>query len=395
MSDKNFSRRNFLGLTGMAGAGLALSGFPLTAAQPVPTAAYAAKVFKMGIIGCGNRSKAIIDALNSVPEIEMTALCDIVPHKMGQRAALIKTGVKPKFVNSLQELLKMTELDCIAVITPNDTHRDIVIAALEAGKHVWCEKPLALTVAECNDIIGAVERTRRSFQVGHQRRHAKSYQILVDTIRNKPFLGKVLQSSLFDYRGDWRVPEADEYPAGTPYWRLDQKRSGGVVYEMGAHIIDVNNWVFDSEPVAICSLQGVNNFTLRKRDSSDHAGVVVQYANGSMMNYGGNVYNYGSTVLDTFFCATGTVQMGNGTLSVKYGSPPGFPKPNDLPQPEEISLSGGGSPDVEQLKYFAKVMDGKEKPYPDCYIGRRCVQVMEGSLRAAAERRVIDVRELG
>ena len=397
MSNQNLSRRNFIGLTGLAGAGLALSGNLANAAQSFSTVAPAGKTYKLGLIGCGNRSKAIIEALNRVPELEMTAFCDIVPHKMGQRAQLIKTGVKPKFVNSLDELLKMKELDCIAVITPNDTHRDIVIASLEAGKHVWCEKPLAMTVAECNDMIGAMERTGKALQIGHQRRHSSAYRKLIDTLRNKP-LGNVLQSSLFDFRGDWRVPDADEYPAGTAYWRLDQKRSGGVVYEMGAHIIDVNNWVFDSEPVSICSIQGVNNFTLRKRDSSDHAGVVVQYANGSVMNYGGNVYNYGAKVYDTFFCVNGTVQMGDGRLYLRYGSPPGFPKPDNIPQPEEISLrdeNREGDGVVEQLRHFIKVMDGDEKPYPNAYTARQCVQIMQGSVVAAVARRVIDVRELG
>jgi len=396
---KNFSRREFIGVSSLAGIGMALSGTPLLA-QPsaiLTGAIVTARKFKIGLIGCGNRSKAIIDALNSVPEIEIAALCDIVPHKMGQRAQLIKTGDKPKFVNSLDELLKMNELDAIGVITPNDTHKDIVIAALEAGKHVFCEKPMAMTVAECNEMIGATERTRKALQIGNQRRHSGEYKALIEAIRTKP-VGKVLQSSLFDFRGDWRVPDPDEYPADTPYWRLSQKRSGGVVYEMGAHIIDVNNWVFDSEPVSVCCLQGINNFTLRKRDSSDHAGVVVQYANGSMMNYGGNVYNYGSTVLDTFFAVNATLQMGGGKLSINYGFPAGFPKPKDLPASEQISLVGNnreGDGVIEELRYFAQVMDGKEKPYPDGYIGRQCVKIMEASVLSALEKRVIDVKELG
>jgi predicted dehydrogenase len=396
---KKLSRRKFIGMSSLAGIGLALSGTPLLAQSSVTQieALVTSKKFKMGIIGCGNRSKQLIGALNSVQEIEITALCDIVPHKMEQRSLLIKGGPKPKFVNSLDELLKMNELDCICVVTPNDTHKSIVIQALEAGKHVFCEKPMALTVADCNEMIGAVERTRKALQIGHQRRHSEEWKLLADTIHSKP-LGKILQSSLYDFRGDWRVPEADEYPAGVEYWRLNQKRSGGVVYEMGAHIIDVNNWIFDSDPVSICSLQGVNNFSLRKRDSSDHAGVLAEYANGALMNYGGNVYNYGSTALDTFFCVGGTVQLGDGILSIKYGSPAGFPAPKDIPAPEQISLKARnqeGDGTAEQFRHFAQVMDGKATAFPDGYIGRRCVQVMEGSVRSAQARRVIDVKELG
>lgn len=393
----NLSRRRFLELSSLAGLGMAFSGSnPVMASVPTIEAVSGQK-FKMGVIGCGNRSKTIIGALNKVPEIEITALCDIVPHKMEQRAQLIKSSVKPKFINSLEELLQL-DLDAVAVITPNNTHKDIVIACLEAGKNVFCEKPMALTVADCNEMIGAVERTGKALQIGTQRRHSSEYKKLVEVVRNKP-VGKILQSSLFDYRGDWRVPAADEYPSGTPYWRMNQALSGGVVYEMGAHIIDVNNWVFDSEPISVCSLQGVNNYSLRKRDSSDHAGVLVEYANGALMNYGGNVYNYGSKAFDTFFGVNGTIQMGAGEIAIKYGSPSGFPKPANMPKPEVIKTTGvdpaEGDGVTMQLKHFAKVLAGKEKAYPDGYIGRQTIQILEGSVRAAQERRVIDVKDLG
>jgi len=400
MKDKGLTRRNFITMGGLAGGSLLLGGHEAiakTIAGVSQSAGVAASKYKVAIIGCGNRSKALIGALNSVPELEMAVLCDIVPHKMEQRAQLIKTGVKPKYMANMREVFDMSDIDAVVVVTPNDTHREVVIAAMEAGKHVFCEKPLALTVADCNEMIGVAERTRRHLQIGHQRRHSGEYLTLIESVREKP-VGKILQSSLYDFRGDWRVPDADEYPADTPYWRLSQKRSGGVVYEMGAHIIDVNNWVFDSEPVAVVSLQGVNNFSLRKRDSADHAGVLAYYANGSLMNYGGNVYNYGSTALDTFFAVNATLQMGGGMLEIKYGSAPGFPKPKDLPQPEKIALKANnreGDGVVEQFRHFVKVLDGKAKPWPDGYTARMVVQIMEGSVRSAVEKRVIDVKELG
>jgi predicted dehydrogenase len=404
MNNKSsFSRRNFIGVSGIVGSGIALSGSTVLAnsSQLNPLGfqtAQAGKKYKIGIIGCGNRSKAIIGALNSVPEIEIAALCDIVPHKMEQRAQLIKGNVtKPRYIKTVEELLKQSDLDAVAVITPNYTHKEIVIACLEAGKNVFCEKPMALTVADCNEMIGAVERTNKALQIGNQRRHSSVYKKLIEIIRTKP-VGKILQSTLYDFRGDWRVPDADEYPAGTPYWRLDQKLSGGVVYEMGAHIIDVNNWLFDSEPESVCSLQGVNNFSLRKRDSSDHSGVIVQYANGAMMNYGSNVYNYGSDALDTFFGVGATVQMGNDKVVIKYGYPKGFDNPQKLPENEIIPLNGNNPESegvVEELKHFAKVLAGEAKAYPDGHIAKQTVKICEASVRSAKERRVIDVRELG
>ncbi len=381
-------------MSGVTSGGIAISSTPLFAQSLSKEGAEPGKKYKMGIVGCGNRSKTIIGALNSVPEIEIAALCDIVEHKMGQRAELIKDGPKPQFYNDMKEMLKRDDLDAIAVITPNYTHKELVIAALEAGKHVFCEKPMALTVADCNEMIGAVQRSHKSLQIGTQRRHSNGYKLLVETIRTK-IEGKILHSDLFDYRGDWRVPAPDEYPKGVGYWRLDQSKSGGVAYEMGAHIIDVNNWVFDSEPISVSSIQGINDPTLRKRDSMDHAGILVRYANNALMNYGGNVYNYGASAEDTFFGVNGSVQMGKGVITVNYGYPNGFKDPAELPKPETIPLPGGGDGVVEELKHFALVLAGKAKAYPDGYIARQSIQILEGSVRSAKERREIDVDELG
>jgi len=394
----NLSRRKFIGqsLAGAAGAGLInLYGNPLFAqttagskSQTKPGA-----VYKIGIVGCGNRSKVIIGSLNSVPQIEISALCDILPHKIEQRAALIKQGPKPKFFTDYEKMLRDIELDAVAVITPPTLHKDQSIAAMEAGKHVFCEKPMALTVADCNAMLRVAEKTGKALQIGTQRRHAEDYRLLVEVIRTAP-IGVVVYSDLNDYRGDWRVPEADEYPTGVSYWRLDQAQSGGAVFEMGAHIIDVNNWIMDSEPVAVSSIQGVNNPLLRKRDSMDHGGVMVRYANGALMNYGSVVYNYGPTAPDTFFGTQGTVQFGGGNLSVSYGRPRGVELPTQPPASFQKPLPKGGG-ELAQLKHFAAVLAGEQKPYPDGTIGRQTVQICEGAVCASRERREINIKELG
>lgn len=150
-------------------------------------------------------------------------------------------------------------------------------------------------------------------------------------------------------------------------------------------------------PALSSNLKGVNNFSLRKRNSSDHAGVLVEYANGAFLNYGSNVYNYGASAMDTFFCVNGTVQIGKGEIHIGYGYPKGFPISRNLPENEIVSAKGDnpeGEGVVEELKHFANVLAGNAKPYPDGYIGRQTVQICEGSVRSAKERRVIDVKEL-
>src|SRR5687768_13423085 len=264
MDSSQSTRRRFIKDSLIAGEAAALAlwmGDRVLAAesQPLLTSKRTdGTAYKIGIIGCGNRSKAHIAALNDVREIDVAALCDVLPHKMDQRAALIKNKAEPRKYTDIEKMLAQEDLDAVAVVLPNHLHKMATLAALQARKHVFCEKPMALTVADCNEMIAASERARKAIQIGTQRRHGNGYKKAVEAIRSAP-VGKILSSAVNSYRGDWRVPAADEYPAGVPYWRMIQEQCGGVVYEMGAHTIDVNNWIFDSEPVTVVSVQGVNN----------------------------------------------------------------------------------------------------------------------------------------
>jgi predicted dehydrogenase len=289
-------------------------------------------------------------------------------------------------------MLQQEDLDAIAVILPNHLHKRAAIAALQAGKHVFCEKPMALTVADCNEMIAVSERTRKAIQIGTQRRHSNRYKKAVETIRNAS-VGRILSSDINSYRGDWRVPAEDEYPPGVEYWRLNQDKCGGVVYEMGAHIIDVNNWIFDSEPLTVVSLQGVNDLALRTRNSTDHGGVLVRYANGALMNYGGNLYANGPSGADYFFAVNGTIKLGEGVLEINYGYARGFPTKDPLPKPVKIKLSGGDGTS-DQWNYFAKVLAGQAEPYPNGYMGRQSIQICQGAIISAQEGIVVNVNDL-
>lgn len=397
MSAKQISRRKFIGEGLVAGQAAALT---LLAGQSVLAGNRQSSIdkpshggpYKVGILGCGNRTKAHLSSLNEVAEIQVAALCDVVPHKMDQRAELIRKRPQPRKYTDMEKMLQQQDLDAIAVVLPNHLHKMATIAALEAGKHVFCEKPMALTVADCNEMIAVSQRARRAIQIGTQRRHSNVYKKAVETIR-KASVGQILSSDVNSYRGDWRVPAEDEYPAGEEYWRLNQGKCGGVVYEMGAHTIDVNNWIFDSEPVTVVSLQGVNDLALRKRNSTDHGGVLVRYANDALMNYGGNLYAYGPSGADYFFAVNGTIKLGEGQLEITYGHARGIPSQEALPKPVKMKLSGGEGT-TEQWHYFARVLAGQADPYPNGYMGRQSIRICQGAIVSAQEKRVINVSEL-
>ena len=162
----------------------------------------------------------------------------------------------------------------------------------------------------------------------------------------------------------------------------------------GAHTIDLNNWIFDSEPVSVVSLQGVNDLALRKRDSMDHGGVLVRYANDALMNYGGNLYTHGSSGADYFFGEKGTAAIAEAKLEINYGRGKGIPGKNPTPPSVALDLPGGDGT-ADQWKYFAKVLAGEEKPYPDGHSGRQSIQICEGSVISAREGKIVNVKDLG
>ena len=398
MNPKPWTRRDFIKNSLIAGEAaaiaLAMGDQLLAAAEPLITSKRSdGTPYKIGIVGCGNRSKAHIAALNDVAEIEIAALCDVVAHKMDQRAELIKKKTVPQKYTELEKMLAQADLDAVAIVLPNYLHKMATIAALQAGKHVFCEKPMALTVADCNEMIAASEKARKAIQIGTQRRHGPAFIKAVDEIRKAP-VGKILSSAVNSYRGDWRVPAADEYAPGVKYWRLNQEQCGGVVYEMGAHTIDLNNWIFDSEPVTVVSLQGVNDLTLRPRDSMDYGGVLVRYANDAMMNYGGNLYTHGPAASDYFFAEKGTIALGEGKLDINYGHGTGIPGQSPLAAPTSIELAGGDGT-ADQWKYFAKVLAGEADPFPNGHSGRQSIQICEGSVISAREKKIVNVKDLG
>jgi len=405
MNSETSTRRDFikngLAVTEAAALAIALGGCAThsnsAAAQPAIAASphKSGEPYKLGILGCGNRAKAHIAALNNVPQIEIAALCDVVEHKMDQRSELItrKLQSPPRKYTDIDKMFAQEDLDAVAVVLPNHLHKMATIAALQAGKHVFCEKPMALTVADCNEMIAASEKAKRAIQIGTQRRHGEGFIKAVDTIRKSP-VGKILSSSVNSYRGDWRVPAADEYPAGTPYWRLIQSQCGGVVYEMGAHTIDLNNWIFDSEPVTVVRLQGVNDMILRKRDSTDHGGVLVRYANGALMNYGGNLYTHGQAGADYFFGEKGTIAIGEGKFEINYGRGTGIPGQDTEAASVQSSLKGADGTN-EQWHYFAKVLAGQAPPFPNGHSGRQSIQICQGAIVSAQEGKIVNVKDLG
>ncbi|MGX7420030.1 Gfo/Idh/MocA family protein [Carnobacterium gallinarum] len=192
---------------------------------------------KIGIIGCGGIANGKhMPSLKAVKEGEMVAFCDIVEERAVKAKADFGTS-ESKIYTDYQELLKDPTIDVIHVCTPNISHAEISIAAMEAGKHVMCEKPMAKTTKEAESMIEAAKRTGKKLTIGYQNRFRKDSTYL-QTICENNELGEIYYAKAHAIRR-----------RAVPTWGVfldEEAQGGGPLIDIGTHALDLTLWMMNN-----------------------------------------------------------------------------------------------------------------------------------------------------
>ena len=146
---------------------------------------------RIGIIGLGWFGEIHCETIAGIANMELAALCTRRPDRLAQQAA--KFGVRKTYAD-YREMLDDKDIDAVSIVTMWDQHTEPAIAALEAGKHVFLEKPMASTVADCNRIIAAAKRARGILQIGHICRFNPRYRMAKQAI-DEGRIGKIVSLS--------------------------------------------------------------------------------------------------------------------------------------------------------------------------------------------------------
>jgi predicted dehydrogenase len=188
MNNHPISRRDFLGRTAIAGAGISLTGTNLLRAKEAPPAP-ARKIgandrITLAVIGTNSRGLSHIESLGGIPGVEITYICDV---EDGAMAKGLKETAKwqknvPKGLRDFREALADQSLDAVTIATPDHWHTPMAILALAAGKHVYLEKPCSHNPHEGELLIQAVAKSGRVFQMGNQRRSFPNVQEVIKQI---------------------------------------------------------------------------------------------------------------------------------------------------------------------------------------------------------------------
>lgn len=284
------------------------------------------KRLTFGCIGMGRQMRGHLGGLLNRDDVQVLAVCDVDTTRRedakkraddAYSAKTDKTYRACDAYNDFRELLARKDIDAVVIATPDHWHAYIAIAAVRAGKDVYCEKPLTYNIHEALELVKAVRKNDRVFQTGSQQRSSKEFRIAAELVRNG-VLGRVdaVHTAFGDPAKPYAQPgEATEpgldwdlwcgpgplvayspflCPRGVheefPDWRKTWEFGGGMITDWGAHQIDIAQWALDKDGSGPVEIRAPKDWETAKR------GAQLVYADGTVLTHvrGKGVSFYGT-----------------------------------------------------------------------------------------------------
>jgi predicted dehydrogenase len=336
----NGSRRHFI----IKGSSLAAVGAGLVkgreAAAAEPQAVAPSDRVRFGVVGCKGMGWADMRSALKTKGVECVALADVDQSVLDERAkdALEAGGKTPRLYKDYRKLLEDKEIDAVVVGTPDHWHCLVLTDALAAGKHVYCEKPVANSIEEARVMLAATRKAGKVVQVGQWQRSGPQYQQALKMVRSGT-LGKIRLVKVWAYQG-WMKPVPvlpdSAPPKGVDYdmwlgpatkrpfnpnrfhfnfrWFWDY--AGGLMTDWGVHEIDIALWVMDAKaPKSVMASGGKVGYPDDASETPDTLQAVFEYDGFNMLwehATGIDGGNYGRTEGIAFIGNNGTLVVNRG-----------------------------------------------------------------------------------
>jgi glucose-fructose oxidoreductase len=273
---------------------------------------------------------------------------------------------------NFDSISKNPEIDVVYVVLPPSMHREYVVRAAAAGKHVWCEKPMAMSVAECQDMIDACKKHKRFLSIGYRLQHepnTKRYREIV----NKKLLGNVKS---VECGAGYRETRTD-------HWKQKKEMGGGVLGDMGVYSIQGARLGSGMEPVRVVSAKITAERPDIYKDGLDETvEAVLEFPGGTRANiktsFAQNI-NYLNII-----CEKGDIRMSpfSGYAGVRGTSPLG-----EINTPYEVPWQQANQMDDDALA----IKQGKPAPVPG-EEGLKDIRIVEAIKQAAATGKPVDLK---
>jgi len=343
----------------------------------------------LGFIGVGPRGMALLREFQQFPDVDIVAVCDV--HQERVDKAVSATQGKAVGFKDFRRVLDRRDVDAVVIATPPHWHALISILACQAGKDVYCEKPMCLTVAEARAMVQAAERYKRVTQVGTQIHAGQNFRRVVEIVRSG-MLGKITRVRVFVVQniapnGIGNPPDS-EPPAGldwdmwcgparlrpfnpaifNAHYYFRDYAGCGLLHNMGPHVLDLAFWALDLKaPKSVAAvggklaLQDISDVPDTLEAVYDFGDLVLTWTHSEACSFGFELHEGAGTGRRLGIVFHGT----NGTLAANYGTFKLFPEgdrldPNKLPEPS-IPPSPG---------HTREWLDGiKTRQQPLCHFG--------------------------
>ncbi|MFD0710849.1 Gfo/Idh/MocA family protein [Paenibacillus sp. GCM10027626] len=217
---------------------------------------------KVAVIGCGGMGHAHALSYAEMPGVELVGVCDMVP----EMAQALAERAGTRAFTSLEEMNAQVNPDLVSVTVPSFLHKGVVKQLAEAGKHIVCEKPIALTVADAEEMQQICEANNVRLFVGHVVRFFPEYAQAKQQV-SEGLIGNV---------GVIHAKRAGSHPGDTKAWFKDMDKSGGVIVDLMIHDIDYARWIA-GEVKSVYALGKCD-------DNMDYALVTLIFENGAVAN---------------------------------------------------------------------------------------------------------------
>jgi glucose-fructose oxidoreductase len=252
---------------------------------------------KLGValVGLGYYSTDLL-----APALQLTKHCELKGIVTGTPEKAIKWKAQYKIADkniydysSFDKIANNADIDVIYIVLPPSMHAEYVIRAANAGKHVWCEKPMALTVAECQSMIDACNKNKVKLSIGYRMHHEPNTQKLIQ-FRNDKTYGKIVKVEAYAGYVDDR----------TNHWKQIKKMGGGSMYDMGVYPLNAARYITGEEPVAVTAQQSTTRPEIYKEvDETMH--FKLEFSSGATADcessFGKNMNNMMTTCTNGWY----------------------------------------------------------------------------------------------
>jgi predicted dehydrogenase len=336
---------------------------------------------RIAMVGVGARGSLLLRHLLKAPGVRVVAICDLLPERAEQaRSVAAAAGQNAEVFADFRKMLDARkDIDAVVQAVPDWRHKDVNLAILETGRHLYAEKPLALTPEDCRLTVNAARQAKGILQVGFQLRHDAHRGAAMRFIHSGG-IGKVLVCHGMRHGRDLNHNNA---------WYFDRSKSGDMMVDQGIHILDLFTWTINKPPLRAMGSGSTSLFhdSPPGRTILDNYSLVLEYPSGMHVNFSHHYFDPPefTGIRERVFGSLGAIDLQSASW---------MPREKGGTQKLEVPPPPGDATYMSLLDFAANVHNNNRNPLNDAASAERSTLVVLMGTRAILQKRIVTWEEI-